>query len=261
MATGRLELDDGSVFNGEVFGARTSTSGEVVFNTGMVGYPESLTDPSYKGQILVLTYPLIGNYGVPPAQLEAGVPSTWESDRIQVQGLIIADYASHYSHWQATQSLDEWLAASGVPALTGLDTRQITKRIRERGTMLGKLLMSGEEVGFYDPNQQNIVASVSSQTPIWYGSSGPRVVLIDCGCKSSIIQNLLARGVCLVRVPWNYGVPQDLNYDGIVISSGPGDPKQCRDTIRQLQALMDQDRPILGICLGHQLMADRKSVV
>lgn len=255
MTHARLVLDDGAVFEGDAFGARTSISGEVVFNTGMVGYPEALTDPSYKGQILVLTYPLIGNYGVPAANPEGGLPTTWESDRIQVQGLVVSEYASRYSHWQASQSLDAWLAASGVPALSGVDTRQITKRIRERGTMLGKLLMAGEEVGFCDPNQHNLVATVSSDGLISYGNAGPRLVLIDCGCKSNIIRNLLARGIRLVRVPWNYAIPDDLEYDGVVISSGPGDPKQCRETIRQLQVLMGQDRPILGICLGHQLMA------
>ncbi len=255
MTQGRLVLDDGVVFEGDVFGARTSISGEVVFNTGMVGYPEALTDPSYKGQILVLTYPLIGNYGVPAAAPAEGLPTTWESERIQVQGLIVSEYAARYCHWQAAQSLDAWLAASGVPALSGVDTRQLTKRIRERGTMLGKILMAGDEIDISDPNQHNLVETVSADGVTTYGTSGPRLLLIDCGCKTNIIRNLVTRGVTLVRVPWNYVIPDHWEFDGVVISSGPGDPKQCGETIAQIQTLMARERPMLGICLGHQLMA------
>ena len=253
MTPGSLILHNGSRFDGRVFGAEKSVAGEVVFSTGMVGYPEALTDPSYRGQILVLTYPLIGNYGVPA---DADKTAAWprlESDRIQVQGLIVAEHSIRASHWDAARSLDDWLSASGVPGLCGIDTRALTKLIRHRGTMLGKLI-AGEDVPWSDPNSDHLVASVSCRQPAVYGTGRPRIVLVDCGCKTSIIKHLVDRSLSVIRVPWDFDF-FDEPYDGVVISSGPGDPKHCADTIQRVKRVMERGRPIFGICLGHQILA------
>jgi carbamoyl-phosphate synthase small subunit len=249
----RLVLEDGSVFPGRAFGFPAATSGEVVFNTGMVGYPEALTDPSYRGQILVLTYPLIGNYGVPARTLEDVLDPPFESEAIQVAGLVVAEAATTYSHWSATGSLGAWLAAEAVPGLSGVDTRALTKRLRERGVMLGKLI-GEDDIDLRDPNRENLVALVSVKEPVTYGTGRRRVVLIDCGCKHSIIRCLVDRGLTVVRVPWDYDF-LDADFDGLVISNGPGDPKMCVETIEHVRRAMDRRRPILGICLGNQILA------
>jgi carbamoyl-phosphate synthase small subunit len=250
----RLVLDDGSVFRGRWFGFRAPASGEVVFNTGMVGYPETLTDPSYRGQILVLTYPLIGNYGVPPRELADGLDASFESEAIQVAGLVVAEAAATYSHWSASRSLGEWLVEQAVPGLQGVDTRALTKRLRERGVMLGKLVDDGQDIELRDPNRENLVAQVSIKEPVLYGTGRKRVVLIDCGCKTSIIRSLLERDVSVLRVPWNHDFLGE-EFDGVVISNGPGDPKQCVETIDHVRRAMERGRPILGICLGNQILA------
>lgn len=250
----RLVLEDGSIYAGRCFGSEKSVSGEVVFNTGMVGYPETLTDPSYRGQILVLTYPLVGNYGVPEDSVAQGLSDQFESDRIQVAGLVVSEVSWNYSHWSARRSLEQWLSEQDVPALCDVDTRALTKRLRENGTMLGKILNDNQEVSFYDPNAENVVSQVSVKAPVVYEAGKSRVVLIDCGCKNSIIHSLLSRGVTVIRVPWNYDF-LDENFDGVVISNGPGDPKVCIETIGFVRRVMDKNCPILGICLGHQLLA------
>ncbi|MFA4947098.1 MAG: glutamine-hydrolyzing carbamoyl-phosphate synthase small subunit [Candidatus Krumholzibacteriia bacterium] len=256
----RLELDDGTVAEGLSFGAARSVSGEVVFNTGMVGYPESLTDPSYRGQILVLTYPLVGNYGVPPAGREHGILKHFESERIQIAGLVVSEYCERYSHWNAVKSLGEWLGENGVPAIQGVDTRALTKRIRQQGTMLGRLVCE-DEVPFEDPNARNLVAEVSVKGPIVYGSGAPKVLAVDCGMKNNIIRCLLDRGVSVIRVPWDFdfnGGGDDrggYDYDGLFISNGPGDPKMCAETIAHLKEALARERKIFGICLGNQLLA------
>ncbi len=251
---GHLVLEDGSVYSGRVFGSHRSVAGEVVFNTGMVGYPETLTDPSYKGQILVLTYPLIGNYGVPANQRDRlGLPRL-ESDRIQATGLIVSEASPHVSHWNADLNLSQWLDTQGVPGLAGIDTRALTKRLREKGSMLGKLVIQDRDVPWQDPNTSNLVAQVSIPEPVVYAGGPTRVVVIDCGCKVSIIRSLLARGVTVVRAPWDYDFLQE-DVDGVIISNGPGDPKMCTDTIRHVRRAMAQDIPIFGICLGHQILA------
>ncbi len=249
-----LVLEDGTSLEGYSFGYPKSVHGEVVFNTGMVGYPEALTDPSYKGQILVLTYPLIGNYGVPRGDGATGLDTVFESSSVQIQGLVVSDYSFQYSHWEASKSLADWLEEHQVPALYGIDTRQLTKRLREKGSMLGKIEIGEDSVPFHDPNMENLVAQVSIEKPIHYVRGKPRVVLIDCGCKNGIVRSLLARGVTVLRVPWNYNFLGD-DFDGVVISNGPGDPKMCGDIVTCLKKVMETNRPIFGICLGNQLLA------
>ena len=250
----RLVLDDGSEFEGFAFGYPKSVSGEVVFNTGMVGYPESLTDPSYTGQTLALTYPLIGNYGVPGRSRIKGVEQVFESSRIHINALVVADYSFHYHHWGAVQSLEAWLTQEQVPGIRGVDIRKLTKRLREHGSMLGKVVLENRDVPFYDPNAENLVAKVSIREPVWYGQNGPKIVLIDCGCKSGILRSLLARGVKVFRTPWNYNFLNE-DFDAVVISNGPGNPQMCQETVALIQGVMEREKPILGICLGNQLLA------
>ena len=251
---GRLVLEDGFACFGTPFGWPCSIAGEVVFNTGMVGYPESLTDPSYKGQILVLAYPLIGNYGVPADERPDGVSRLFESDRVQIAGLVVSELSREFSHWSAIRSLDEWLKENKVPGLAGIDTRMLTQRLRTRGSMLGKLLCGSDEVDFRDPNAENLVAQVSIDKPKCYGSGRKRIVLIDCGSKSGIVRSLLARSVEVMVVPWDWRADEE-DTDGVVISNGPGDPRQVDATIATAHRLMSKGMPTFGICLGSQVLA------
>jgi carbamoyl-phosphate synthase small subunit len=264
-----LVLEDGTVFSGSGFGYPCEVSGEVVFNTGMVGYTETLTDPSYSGQILIQTYPLIGNYGVPPYSMVngCGVPLNFESDKIQVSGYAVHSQTKHPSHWASEKTLDQWLIEQKIPAIEGIDTRELTKKLRMRGTMLGILKVSDsidvDEIkqklkAVQDPNQIDLVKEVTIEKPIFYkGQSSPVVVVIDCGCKFGILRNLLARNINVVRVPYNYSAEKifDLNPDGVVISNGPGDPKKCVDTIEATKEFLETAMPVMGICLGNQILA------
>jgi carbamoyl-phosphate synthase small subunit len=245
----RLVLEDGTAVAGRPFGALRAAAGEVVFNTGMVGYPESLTDPSYRGQILVFTYPLIGNYGVP-----AGDLSRLESDRIQVAGVVVARLARFHRHAGADRSLAEWLEQSGVPGLEGVDTRALTRHLREAGTMLGKLLPQGGDVPWDDPNARNLLPEVSVPRPVERGTGSRTVVLVDLGCKRSIETSLVARGLRVRRVPWDHPFDEE-KADGFVLSNGPGDPRRAGPAIDRTRKLLAGRRPVLGICLGHQVMA------
>ena len=249
----KIVLEDGTVFSGFSFGARKTTSGEIVFNTGMVGYPESLTDPSYHGQILVFTYPLIGNYGVPGNEKENNLLRYFESDRIQVQGLIIADYSDEYSHWNAKKSLAEWLNQANVPGICGIDTRQLTKKLRETGTMLGKIVVDDKIIKFRNPNDRNLVKEVSVKEPIIYKNGKKAIIVIDCGVKNSILRAFLKRGFTIIRVPWAYDFSRE-KFSGIIVSNGPGDPMQCRATIDHVKKVLAKNVPILGICLGSQIL-------
>lgn len=245
-----LVLEDGTAFAGTSFGYEGAVSGEVVFSTGMVGYPEALTDASFAGQILTMTYPIIGNYGVPE-------PSLWESDRIQVAGLIVSNYIDTPSHAQSTMKLDTWLKLQKIPALEIKDTRFLTQHIRKYGTMLGKILFDSD-IPFYNPDSDNLVAKVSTKQVTKKGEGDVTIALIDCGAKRNIEHCLVARNVCVVTVPWDWDLFAPENsfaFDGILISNGPGNPKMAQKTIETIRTALARDIPTMGICLGHQLLA------
>jgi carbamoyl-phosphate synthase small subunit len=263
-----LLLEGGTLFIGRGFGTPKKTSGEVVFSTSMVGYPEALTDPSYKGQILTLTYPIVGNYGVPPYDLNFGLPLYFESDRIQVQGLVIHELCEEPYHWASTRTLDKWLSDEGIPGIYGIDTRRLTKKLRTHGVMLGILQVceAGEEPNLDsllketknipDPNLTDLVRDVSVKEPAYYKVEGKStVVLIDTGVKNSILRNFLKRGINVVRVPYDFSAKEILEYkpSGVVVSNGPGDPKKCVETVDCVRELAEKV-PVMGICLGNQIL-------
>lgn len=250
----KLVLEDGTEFVGRSFGYEKSVAGEVVFYTAMVGYPESLTDPSYTGQILVPTFPMIGNYGVPSDVQADGLNAFYESHKIHASGMIISDYSFEYSHWNAVKSLSEWLIENEVPGLYGIDTRALTKILRDKGSLLGKIEFEDEPIEFYDPNKMNLVAEASIDQPETYGEGSEKVVLIDCGVKNNIIRCLLNRGAQVKRVPWDYDFTNE-RYDGVFISNGPGDPAMCDATVDIIKKVIAENKPIMGICLGNQLLA------
>ena len=254
MSKIKLILEDGTEFEGTSFGYEKSVAGEVVFNTAMTGYPESLSDPSFKGQLLVATYPLIGNYGVPEEVEEDQMLKFFESNKIQISALIISDYSTEYSHWNAQKSLSKWLKEHKIPAISGIDTRRLTKIIRKKGAMLGKVVVNDEEIEFYDPNQNNLVAEVSIKEKKVYGNGKYRILLLDCGVKNNIIRHLLKRDTTVIRVPWDYDYSKE-EYDGIFVSNGPGNPEMCGTTIKSLELSLNEDKAIFGICLGSQLMS------
>lgn len=279
-----LILDDGSRFSGKSFGYEKPVAGEVVFNTAMTGYPESLTDPSYAGQLMTLTYPLVGNYGVPPFTIEAdGIPTFMESAKIHAEAIIVADYSEEYSHWNAKESLAEWLKREQIPGITGIDTRALTKKLREHGVMMGRIVFeevesgelkveSYEDINYVDRvSCKDIVvyaggeshaysidtptAELNSQLSTFNSQQKKRVVLVDCGVKANIIRCLLKRGVEVIRVPWDYDF-NGLEFDGLFISNGPGDPDTCDAAVQNIRKAMQNEKlPIFGICMGNQLLA------
>jgi len=248
MTKGKLHLKDGTIYGGKSFGANKSVAGEVVFATGMVGYPEALTDPSFRGQILVMTYPLIGNYGVPEKKY-------WESERIQVAGLIVSSYVDTPSHWQSKMTLSEWFKKEKLPLLEVKDTRALTQKLRSEGVMLGRIEMS-KKIKFEDPNKRNLVKEVSTKKIYELGGGKKTIVLVDCGAKRNIARRLAARGLKVVVVPWDTDITKlDFSYGAVVISNGPGDPLKAKKTIENVKKIMERKIPILGICLGNQLLA------
>ena len=250
-----LILEDGTKFEGKSFGHEASTAGEVVFNTAMTGYPESLTDPSYEGQILITTYPILGNYGVPPRREKDDVSEYYESDHIHARAIVAQDYSYDHSHWQADRSLSEWLKEEKIPGIYGIDTRALTKHLREHGSMLGKIVIEGcDEPDFYDPNCENLVGKVSCKEVEVHGNGDKTVILVDCGVKHNIIRCLTRRGVKVVRVPWNYDFTT-IPYDGLFISNGPGNPDMAGETVEIIRKAMAIGKPICGICMGNQLLA------
>lgn len=280
-----LILDDGSKFEGISFGYEKPVVGEVVFNTAMTGYPESLTDPSYAGQLMTLTYPLVGNYGVPPFTFaKNGIPDFMESEKIHPEALIVSDYSENYSHWNAVESLGSWLKREEIPGVTGIDTRQLTKVLRERGVMMGRLtfddetpeqiasyrfpsygavnyvdVVSCKDVMIYTGDEcthvgADAAAAEVNKTIASLRGGRKRVVLVDCGVKANILRCLIRRGVELIRVPWNYDF-NSLEYDGLFISNGPGDPNTCDAAVQNIRrAMANPVLPIFGICMGNQLL-------
>jgi len=250
-----LLLESGVEFKGYSFGNDQAIDGEVVFSTAMVGYPESLTDPSYSGQILCVTFPLVGNYGVPEDTIIDNLSTLFESEKIHVRGLVISDYSFNYSHWNAAKSLDKWLKDFGIPGIYGVDTRELTKILREEGSLLGKIIPDGRNLdGFKDPNIENQVDIVSCKEVLKYGSGDKKVVLVDCGVKHNILRCLIKRGVEVIRVPWDYDFHQ-IDYDGLFISNGPGNPDFCTKAVENIARAFKKEKPIFGICMGNQLMA------
>ena len=254
-----LLLSDGTQFHGKSFGYEAPIAGEVVFNTAMMGYPESLTDPSYAGQLMVLTYPLVGNYGVPPFTFEEnGLPTFMESDKIHASAIIVSDYCEEYSHWNAKESLAAWLKREKVPGITGIDTRELTKVLRSHGVMMGKIIFDDEPNNIPEADYEgvNFVDRVSCKEVIRYNvGAGKKVVLVDCGVKANIIRCLINRGVEVIRVPWDYDYT-DMQFDGLFLANGPGDPDTCEKTVDILKRFMGTTtKPICGICMGNQLLA------
>ena len=279
-----LILSDGTVFRGRSFGYEKPVAGEVVFNTAMTGYPESLTDPSYAGQLMTLTYPLVGNYGVPPFTIEAnGLATFMESEKIHAEAIIVSDYSENYSHWNAVESLADWLKREQVPGITGIDTRELTKVLREHGVMMGRIVfddaMDNGEWRMDNYGEVNYVDRVSCKDIIVYAggesktfpvstpmeeldsqlstfhSQLKKVVLVDCGVKTNILRCLLKRGVEVIRVPWDYDF-NGLQFDGLFISNGPGDPDTCDVAVQNIRCAMQNEKlPIFGICMGNQLLS------
>jgi carbamoyl-phosphate synthase small subunit len=236
-----------------------------VFTTSLVGYPESMTDPSYRGQILVFTQPLIGNYGVPSnARDEHGLLKYFESPNIQCCGVVVADYAEQYSHWTAVESLSEWCAREGVPAISGVDTRSIVTYLREQGSSLARITIGEEydadqDEAFIDPEQINLVKRVSTKAPFHVSSQNGdmHVAVIDCGVKENILRSLVGRGASVTVFPYDFPIHKVAHhFDGVFISNGPGDPTHCQETVYHLTRLIESSQvPVMGICLGHQLLA------
>ncbi|HCJ52791.1 MAG: carbamoyl phosphate synthase small subunit [Candidatus Kerfeldbacteria bacterium RIFCSPLOWO2_01_FULL_48_11] len=255
--TAELMLEDGAVFQGIAFGHVQPSAGEVVFSTGMVGYQESLTDPSYTGQILAMTYPLVGNYGVTKAESYAVYPKRmYESDTIHIRGLIVSSAIDHPSHYLSTQSLDRWLQKEKIPGVYGIDTRALTQHLRERGTMLGRIQVGSQSVDWYDPDKENLVAHASCTRPRRFGKGKHRIVVIDCGVKHGILRAFVDRSCRVMQVPWDF--PADRIFheaDGVIISNGPGNPALVDRTVVELRRLISRRMPLWGICMGHQLLA------
>lgn len=245
---GKLILEDKTIYEGISFGSPVSLSGEVVFATGMTGYPQAFTDPSFAGQILIMTYPIIGNYGIPSSDL-------WESDKLQINGLIVSQYIDTPSHFQSKMTLAKWLKQAKIPALEIKDTRFLTQHLRAKGVMLGKIIIN-KDIPHYDPNKTNLVAQVSTKKITKEGKGNKTVVIIDCGAKRNITRCFLKRGVKVITVPWNYDPFENkLPFDALFVSNGPGDPKMADKTIQTIKKALERKVPTLGICLGNQLLA------
>ena len=265
-----LRLENGMEFHGWSFGSAEAVSGEVVFNTSMVGYPEQLTDATYSGQILCLTYPLIGNYGVPSEELMAEqLSKNLESDRIHPKGLIAFDVCEDYSNWEAVKGLEEWMKEQNLTGICGIDTRELTKILRDKGSMKGEIVPEGaakpaeaakpspadvccKEVIVYKAEAAQEVENINGSKAAT--TAGKKVVLVDCGVKHSIIRGLLARGAEVIRVPYDYDFT-NLEYDGVYVSNGPGCTCNCEKTVEHIKKALEGSKPVFGLGLGFHLIA------
>lgn len=263
---GYLILENKTVFKGQFFGFPKETAGEVVFTTGMVGYPQALTDPSFKGQILVFTYPLIGNYGIPSLNYKNRVIQNFESEKLQVKGVIVTYQSDSVNHWQAKDSFNDWLKENRIPGLSGIDTRWLTQKLRQKGTMLGKIVFkkpNRKKLKFYDPNKKNLVKKVSCSRPIVYKGGRKKILLFDCGVKAGIIRNFLELKTTIIQVPWNFDpfknhnsvFSSEIKFDAVVVSNGPGNPVKVKKTINTVKKILSKNIPFLGVCLGNQILA------
>lgn len=261
MQTMNLVLQDGTVLRGRAFGARREVVGELVFNTGMVGYPETLTDPSYRGQILVTTWPLQGNYGVPLPRAPGSLDLPYESGRIQVQGVVCLSHCDAPSHYSSDRTLGQWLEAEGVPAIEGIDTRALTRKLREHGTMRAWLVDAGADLEEAKARAAGVemrdaVADTTCPEVVTYEGGAIRVLLVDTGCKDNIARSLIQRGATVVRCPAHADIAAlAAGCDGVMLSNGPGDPKDVMRVAEQVRTLFDRSIPIFGVCLGNQLLA------
>ena len=265
---GVLILEDGTVFEGMGFGYSTTVFGEAVFNTGMTGYTEALTDPSYSGQILTLTYPLVGNYGVPDpmAKDSDGIRKNFESEMIQARGLVVHELSLTASHWNLSLTLDEWLYNEKIPGISGIDTRELTIKLRTSGVMMGALAVSDAPIDVLELkkklaaakkyNDEEFMNIVSTKEPQIFGTESESIVVIDTGVKNAILRNVRNLGYKVIKVPWNYSIEKILSYNpkGVVVSNGPGDPLKCGETMKTAKSLIEKNIPTLGICLGAQIL-------
>ena len=265
---GKLIFDDGTVLTGQGFGYSTTVFGEIVFNTGMVGYTEALTDPSYNGQILTLTYPLVGNYGVPDPSIkdDSGISAFFESEKIQVRGLVVHELSLTASHWNLSMTLDQWLYNEKIPGISGIDTRELTKKLRIGGVMMAALAVSDSEIdadaikaqlkGATHYNAEQFMDVVSTKKDQVFGDGQKSIVVIDTGAKNAILRNIREIGYKAILVPWNTTYEKIMSYNpqGVILSSGPGDPQKCPDTIDTAKQLIENNIPTLGICLGAQII-------
>lgn len=259
MKKAYLHLEDGEKIEGASFGFDGDTCGEVVFTTGMTGYPQSLSDPSFASQILVFTYPLLGNYGIPlPRYQDKHLMENFESERIWAQGVVVSSHIETPSHADMAQAFGQWLTDHRVPAISHVDTRALTQKLREKGVMRGAI--STDKAFHWDQSVvENLVSKVSLPETVTYAAKNPcgkKVLLIDCGVKHGILRELLNNGYDIVRIPWNEDpTPYFSRIDGVVCSNGPGDPKDCEVTIGNLKKVFDRHIPFIGVCLGHQIAA------
>jgi len=267
----RLELSNGVTLEGSAIGADVCVTGEMVFNTGMLGYSEAMTDPSYLGQILVFSFCLIGNYGIPaPKGGDFFMAKGHESSSIKTQGIIVSDIYDGCHHHDGGMSLEQWMIENNVPGIAGIDTRYLVQMIRESGNLFGRIVPEGakkekidrfeflknfSDAEYVDPSKYNLMPSVSTKEIKKFGTGVKKVAVIDCGAKLNISRMLVERGCEVYLLPWDADFSK-VEVDGWLISNGPGDPQNTGDLVERVKKdVLGSGKPVLGICLGHQILS------